>query len=207
MGHQDAAITSAYYRSVHQMLHEHIAVTLSSPSFMNHYFMPIDSTNNFSLNYASLSRILLVMHVLTGYSSNKVPDSAGSLQIQIGFVTLLSSIALVHQHQYVVTAEDVDYLTRYRAGAHLAYGIVELASTLEKVSVRKFVLAILCYEWLLLLPFVRHRRGRWWKRMAVDYEQHLKNPQYALRAVERGLQDEVILVSCQKTDTNLVIVD
>ncbi len=77
---------------------------------------------------------------------------------------------------------------------HLSYTIYEVADIFEKETNRNYPLAISLYELLLQLPFIEHRRGKWYKRLCIDFE-HLKLPKWALQAALRGLQDSNILVS------------
>jgi hypothetical protein len=77
---------------------------------------------------------------------------------------------------------------------HLAYVLYAAAELFEKETHRNYRMAILLYELLLQLPFIEHRRGRWYKRLCINFD-HLKLPQLALQAAQRGLSDSNILVS------------
>ena len=88
---------------------------------------------------------------------------------------------------------------------HLCYTIYEVADIFEKETNRNYPLAIALYELLLQLPFIEHRRGKWYKRLCIDLE-HLKLPLYALHVAMRGLEDANILVS-KYSDLQLVSLD
>ena len=40
--------------------------------------------------------------------------------------------------------------------------------------------------------FCSHHRGRWWERLALNLDQHLKKPEEALNAVRDGLMDDLV---------------
>ena len=80
------------------------------------------------------------------------------------------------------------------AAYHLAYIVYEAADTFEKETFRAYPLSIALYNLLLQLPFIEHRRGKWYKRLCIDFE-HLKLPSAALTAAQRGLRDVNILVN------------
>jgi hypothetical protein len=70
----------------------------------------------------------------------------------------------------------------------------EIAAMFEKETHKQYLIAILLHEILLLTPFAEHRRGKWYKRLCIDYE-HLKRTAEACAICERGLQDGNLLVS------------
>ncbi len=59
---------------------------------------------------------------------------------------------------------------------------------------RKYLLANLIYELLLILPYIQHRRGRWYKRLCINYD-HLKMTNGLLSSIVRGILDINIMVS------------
>lgn len=58
---------------------------------------------------------------------------------------------------------------------------------------RNYLFANLIYEYLLLFPFIAHRRGRWYKRLCINYD-HLKLTSGLLSSLVRGLSDKNIMV-------------
>jgi hypothetical protein len=58
---------------------------------------------------------------------------------------------------------------------------------------KHFHFALLLQELLLLLPYLPHRRGVWYKRLCVNYD-HEKLPRAALRAAYRGINDPLVNV-------------
>ena len=90
---------------------------------------------------------------------------------------------------YLITETESLHL-----GTQLAYACSDLAAYYEKEELRSYEMAILLYELLLSLPYLEHRRGKWYLRLCIDYE-HLKYPRCALRAVTRGMQDHTVTVS------------
>jgi hypothetical protein len=79
-------------------------------------------------------------------------------------------------------------------GTQLAYAISDAACQCEKEPFRQYPFAVLLYELLLLLPYLPHRRGSWYKRMCINYA-HLKLSRCALRACYRCSDDPLVNVS------------
>lgn len=90
--------------------------------------------------------------------------------------------------------QEKDYLIRYHPIANLAYLVYSVAEFFEKDQFgRDYYLSIALYEVLLRLPVLEHRRGKFYKRICIDYE-HLKLPWFALNTIRKGLEDSNILV-------------
>ncbi len=60
---------------------------------------------------------------------------------------------------------------------------------------RNYYFANILYEYLLLSPYMEHRRGRWYKRLAINYD-HLKLSELVVLSLLRGLQDSNTQVGC-----------
>lgn len=61
---------------------------------------------------------------------------------------------------------------------------------------RNYYFANILYEYLLLSPYLEHRRGRWYKRLAINYD-HLKLSELVVLSLLRGLQDPNTQVGCR----------
>jgi hypothetical protein len=59
---------------------------------------------------------------------------------------------------------------------------------------RNYILSNLLYELLITLPYLKHRHGRWFKRLCINYD-HLKLTSGLLSSLVRGLSDPDIMVS------------
>lgn len=113
---------------------------------------------------------------------------------KVGLVGTICLLSLCAECDYEVPVEEADYLIRYRAGTELCRILLATTSTLEKTTEKLYLLSILLYEFLLCLPYIKHGRGKWYIRLCIDYE-HMKLPEMALAATERGLLDKNILVN------------
>jgi hypothetical protein len=87
------------------------------------------------------------------------------------------------------------FMLKFDACTQLCYAINYIALEFEKNSENKdHSIAIILYEYLLSLPYLIHRRGKWYKRLCIDYE-HLGLYRCAMRACYRGKEDQFVSVS------------
>lgn len=87
------------------------------------------------------------------------------------------------------------FMLKFDACTQLCYAINYIALEFEKKSENKdHSIAIILYEYLLSLPYLIHRRGKWYKRLCIDYE-HLGLYRCAMRACYRGKEDQFVSVS------------
>jgi hypothetical protein len=145
-------------------------------------------------------------------STSRATENAEITAIQVLIAGLLFLLSLSLAERFASLAlitscasadrPHADYMIRYQAGASLAYLATDLASILEKNTSLDYELAVCIYELLLALPYMEHRRGKWYIRLCVDYE-HMKLVKMAHLAAQRGLQDLRIMVTTRSCPITL----
>ena len=120
------------------------------------------------------------------------------------YFTLLTTSSTSTITTSSILSPENDYLRRYFPETSFTYLTIVLAEIYEKQ--RQYTTANLLYELLLLFPYIPHRRGRWYKRLAINYD-HLKITNGLLSSLLRGLSDINIMVREVSTLLLCVLID
>ena len=139
-------------------------------------------------------------------SSNRTPrllvddilniQDNGALNAVFRILLLIMSslVTLLQRHQ--PKTHRPAFLSVMDAGYVLVSACHGHISLLEKEPYKDYELAVLLLRLLLCSPFSPHRRAKWYRRLSIDLDVHLKNEALAIECLKHSLKDAFVKVYC-----------
>lgn len=120
----------------------------------------------------------------------RIGNSSSTLSTEEILCTMLVFLLAIHLPT-PIEPPPTSYLIRLTAGHALAYGVSELVSVWEKRG--QYRAAIMILLLLLRLPYLPHRRGKWYIRLCIDLT-HLCLRSLSAEFASQSLQDPLLQV-------------
>ena len=86
------------------------------------------------------------------------------------------------------------FLSMMEAGYLLVSACHAHISTLEKEPHKDYELTVLMLRLMLASPYSPNRRGKWYRRLSIDLDVHLKNDMQAIQCLKTSLKDPFVKV-------------